>query len=108
MTERQFRTVYPHVIGWIRDTLASHAAQAQIVASVGFRRLPLYFSLSLLASAKFVAVERVPMPPLANQIEARCARAKAHANNLTQSILAKAFRGELVPTETELSHSRRE
>lgn len=64
MTEQQFRTVYPHVINWIRDTLASHAAQAQIVASVRFRSLPLYFSPALLASTKFVAVERVPMPPL--------------------------------------------
>lgn len=34
---------------------------------------------------------------LADQIEARCTRAKAHADNLTQSILSKAFRGELIP-----------
>lgn len=34
---------------------------------------------------------------LADQIEARCAQAKAHADNLTQSILGKAFRGELIP-----------
>ncbi len=64
MTVQEFQTIYPHVINWIRDTLASHAAQAQIVASAGFRRLPLYFSPALLASTKFVAVERVPMPPL--------------------------------------------
>lgn len=38
---------------------------------------------------------------LADQIEARCAQAKAHTDNLTQSILSKAFRGELVPTESE-------
>jgi len=38
---------------------------------------------------------------LADQIEARCGRAKAYANSLTQSILAKAFRGELVPAERE-------
>jgi type I restriction enzyme S subunit len=29
--------------------------------------------------------------------------ATLRANNLTQSILAKAFRGELVPTEAELA-----
>jgi len=45
---------------------------------------------------------------LADQIEVRCTRTKAHADNLTQSALAKAFRGELVPTETELANSRRE
>lgn len=39
----------------------------------------------------------------ADEIETRCARAKAHADNLTHSILAKAFRGELVPTEASPS-----
>jgi type I restriction enzyme S subunit len=33
---------------------------------------------------------------LADQIEARYAKAKVHVDRLTQSILAKAFRGELV------------
>jgi type I restriction enzyme, S subunit len=36
---------------------------------------------------------------LADQIEARYAKAKAHIDNLTQSILAKAFHGELVPQD---------
>ena len=36
---------------------------------------------------------------LADQIEARYAKAKAYVDNLTQSILAKAFRGELVPQD---------
>ncbi len=34
---------------------------------------------------------------LADQIEARYAKAKAHVGKLTPSLLAKAFRGELVP-----------
>ena len=33
------------------------------------------------------------------QIEARYEKAKAHVDKLTQSILAKAFRGELVPQD---------
>ncbi|MBI4766685.1 MAG: restriction endonuclease subunit S [Deltaproteobacteria bacterium] len=57
----------------------------------------------------------VPLPPLieqheivrrveelfalADQIEARYQKAKAHVDKLTQSILAKAFRGELVPQD---------
>jgi restriction endonuclease S subunit len=36
---------------------------------------------------------------LADQIEARYTKAKAHVEKLTQSILAKAFRGELVPQD---------
>jgi type I restriction enzyme S subunit len=36
---------------------------------------------------------------LANQIETRYQKAKAHVDKLTQSILAKAFRGELVPQD---------
>lgn len=34
---------------------------------------------------------------IADQIEARYEKAKAHVDKLTQSVLAKAFRGELVP-----------
>ncbi len=33
----------------------------------------------------------------ADALEARYLKAKAHVDKLTQSILAKAFRGELVP-----------
>ena len=34
---------------------------------------------------------------LADQLEARYVKAQAHVDKLTQSLLAKAFRGELVP-----------
>jgi type I restriction enzyme S subunit len=40
---------------------------------------------------------------LADQLETRYQKAKAHVDKLQQSILAKAFRGELVPTEAELA-----
>ena len=40
---------------------------------------------------------------LADTIEKRVAVAQARADKLTQSILAKAFRCELVPTEAELA-----
>jgi type I restriction enzyme S subunit len=40
---------------------------------------------------------------LAESIDKRIAAANAQAENLTQAILAKAFRGELVPTEAELA-----
>jgi type I restriction enzyme S subunit len=40
---------------------------------------------------------------LADTIEKRVAAATARAEKLTQAVLAKAFRGELVPTEAELA-----
>jgi type I restriction enzyme S subunit len=40
---------------------------------------------------------------LADAIEKRMAAASARAEKLTQAIVAKAFRGELVPTEAELA-----
>jgi len=40
---------------------------------------------------------------LAAAIERHAATAKAHTDKLTQAILAKAFRGELVPTEVALA-----
>ena len=64
-------------------------------------------------------VKPFPLPPLAeqqeivrraeklfsfaDQIESRLAEAQTHVDRLTQSLLAKAFRGELVPTEHALA-----
>jgi type I restriction enzyme S subunit len=64
----------------------------------------------------------VPLPPLAeqheivrrveklfafaDQIESRLKQAQARVDRLTQSLLAKAFRGELVPTEAELARQQ--
>lgn len=42
---------------------------------------------------------------VADQIEARFTEAKRRVDNITQSLLAKAFRGELVPTEYELARA---
>ncbi len=63
--------------------------------------------------------QAIPMPPLAEQreivrrvdalfaladkIEARVKAATARVEKTTQAILAKAFRGELIPTEAELA-----
>ena len=40
---------------------------------------------------------------LAEQIEMRFAEGRKRVDSITQAILAKAFRGELVPTEFELA-----
>jgi len=68
---------------------------------------------------KQVLAHQAPLPPLPEQreivrqvgalfkladaVEQRVARAAAQAGELSQAIFAKAFRGELVPTEAELA-----
>lgn len=56
----------PLVSAWIDRTLAAHTAQARAVASFGFPRLGSYYSADLLASARAVVVDRLPIPPLAS------------------------------------------
>lgn len=64
MTPEEFDIAYPKLISWIGDTLTASSAQARSVASLGFRRLPYYFSQVILNSAKVVSVDSLPMPPL--------------------------------------------
>lgn len=53
---------------------------------------------------QYEIVRRVEsMCKLADAVEKRVEAAKGRAEKLTQAILAKAFRGELVPTEAELA-----
>jgi hypothetical protein len=66
MTPQEFRAAYPKVIGWIRKVLAKHRNSAKPVASLKFRRLPLYFSQNLLSTAKFISLEEIPIPPLSD------------------------------------------
>jgi type I restriction enzyme S subunit len=42
---------------------------------------------------------------IADQIETRYAKAQAHVDHLTPSLLARTFRGNLVPTEAELARA---
>ncbi len=64
MTPEEFRTAYPKLRAWIQKTLASYERTAQPIASMHFVRLPLYFDRSLLDTAKFIPVDRLPLPPL--------------------------------------------
>ena len=64
MTPAEFDKNYPSIFAWIRGTLNSHPAQARTVASLGFQRLPQYFTPDLLATSKVVYVASVPIPPL--------------------------------------------
>jgi hypothetical protein len=66
VTPDEFAAVYPVVLYWIRQTIAEHENSAKIVASRGFKRLPLYFSQDLLNTTKVVTISRVPIPPLSS------------------------------------------
>src|SRR6516164_7173044 len=66
MTPQEFETAFPKVMSWIQRTVAAYEKVARPVASKNFRRLPLYFSRTQLEVAKFVAVDRVPLPHLSS------------------------------------------
>jgi len=66
----RIQQAFPFVSGWIGQTLAASAATARTTASFNFPRLPAYYSRALLARAKVVLVDRVPMPaPVQHQTE---------------------------------------
>jgi hypothetical protein len=44
--------------------MAAYERDAQPIASMRFARLPLYFDHTSLETAKFILIDRVPMPPL--------------------------------------------
>jgi hypothetical protein len=64
LTPEEFRTAYPKLRAWIQKTLEFYEKNAKPVASMHFVRLPLYFDPNLLETAKFIAIDRLPMPPL--------------------------------------------
>jgi hypothetical protein len=60
----EFHSAYPKMRAWIQKTLEFYEENAKPVASMHFVRLPLYFGHGLLETAKFIAINRLPMPPL--------------------------------------------
>jgi hypothetical protein len=64
LTPEEFHTAYPKLRAWIQQTLEFYEENAKPVAAMRFVRLPLYFDHSLLETAKFIAIDRLPMPPL--------------------------------------------
>lgn len=84
---------------WLTDEKLGVALQGVNVED--FRRLPLPIPPH---REQAEIVRRVDgLFALADKIEARVSAATARVEKITQAILAKAFRGELVPTEAELA-----
>jgi hypothetical protein len=65
LTPEEFHTAYPKLQAWIQKTLAAYEKDALPTASMRFARLPLYFDHTSLEAARFIPIDRVPMPPLA-------------------------------------------
>lgn len=103
------------VVDYLDVALRSHVLQRQVQAGVRASSQP---DVGLDSIRRFA----VPLPPLPEQeeivrrVEALCALADGiekslraatiRTEKLTQAILAKAFRGELVPTEAELARQQ--
>ena len=66
-----------------------------------FRRMPI--PLPPLAEQQEIVRRVEKLFAFADQIEARLTQAQTHVDRLTQSLLRKAFRGELVPPEATLA-----
>jgi hypothetical protein len=66
MTPQEFETAFPKVMAWIRQTLLAHKMFARPVTSTNCKRLPRYFSQAQIEAAKFVVVDRIPVPPLSS------------------------------------------
>jgi hypothetical protein len=64
LTPEQFRILYPKIIGWIDLQLALHSGAVLPMSAAGFSRLSEYFGKDVLATARYVIVDKVPMPPL--------------------------------------------
>jgi len=84
---------------WLLSELKGVALQGVNVRD--FRRLPI--PVPPVAEQAEIVRRVNALFKLADVIEKRVAAATARAEKLTQAILAKAFRGELVPTEAELA-----
>lgn len=54
----------PQLKRWIDETLHAHASRARSVDSYAFPRLRDFYTRDLLATAKVVEVDRLPIPPL--------------------------------------------
>lgn len=86
-------------------TEQSHGGTMEILNLGIMRALPI--PLAPLAEQQEIVRRVEALFKTADALEARYRKAKAHVDKLTQSILAKAFRGELVITEAELARRER-
>lgn len=86
-----------------REHLASVRTDGVSQSNINAKSLAAFeFALPSIEEQREIVRRVEALFALADAIEKRVAAATARADKLTQAILAKAFRGELVPTEAEL------
>ncbi len=83
-----------------RDNLATGSTQEALTDT---NAVNLIFPLPPLEEQKEIVRQVDKLFALADKVEARYQNAKARMDKLSQSVLAKVFRGELVITEAELA-----
>lgn len=54
----------PLIKQWITSTLEKYSSESKSILEFQFHRLPLFYSETVLSSAKVVAVDKIPVPPL--------------------------------------------
>ena len=96
------------VAGWLRSPEAQQLIRNNILSAAQgklalFRIEQLPLPLPSLAEQQEIVRRVDEFFTLADQIEARVAKARANLDKLAPSLLSCAFRGELVPTEAELA-----
>ncbi len=88
---------------WVQEQIRSRASETTlpILNKTRFQKLPL--PLPPLAEQHEIVRRVETLFKIADTIEKQVAMAAERADKLTQAVLARAFRGELVPTEAELA-----
>lgn len=61
---KRLNSLLPQVRAWVESTRAEYSAASQPVASLGFARLPQYFTRELLDATRVTTVTRIPFPPI--------------------------------------------
>jgi type I restriction enzyme S subunit len=98
-----------YALFWLMSPLGRECLMQAAVSTAGLHNLSISKIERLPISVPSISeqheiVRRVEaMFELADAVEKRVAAATMQAEKLTQAVLAKAFRGELVPTEAELA-----
>lgn len=88
---------------WVQEQIKLHASETTLPILNKGRFEKLFLPLPPLTEQKEIVLRVEAMFKLADAVMKRVAAATIRSKKLTQAILNKAFRGELVPTEAELA-----
>jgi type I restriction enzyme S subunit len=93
----QASEVHDRVVGKAKSSAGQNGVSGSDIKTQPFALVPVAEQQEIVRRAEALF-------SLADQLEARFLKGKAQVDKLTPSLLARAFRGELVPTEAELAN----